>query len=138
MKRKIEWTTSRGQAVVEVALATTKTINADGDSVTVPACEMSITATVAGQVVGFGHPIAKAMTVQGVEIAGTIGKLAVRPEHMAQILAAISEVEATPEWQAKVAAQEANRKSAAERAESDRRMGVCPRCGTICHGDCRA
>lgn len=137
MERKIEWTTSKGVACVTVILETSRTINADGDKIEVPCCEMHIAATVAGQLVGTSYPIRRHMVVQGVQIAATIGKLAIRPEHLAQIEAAIKEIEATPEWQAKVARQEANRKAAAERAESDRRMGVCPRCGTICHGDCR-
>lgn len=138
MERKIEWATSKGLACVTVSLETSRTINADGEMVTVACCEMHIAATVAGQIVGTGSPIRRPMVVQGVQIAATLGKLAIRPEHLAQIDAAIAEVQATPEWQAKVARQAANRKAAAERAESDRRMGVCPRCGTICHGDCRA
>lgn len=111
--KQIKWNTSRGEAVVTVSLVTEKTINADGDMVKVSCCDLTIRATIAGQHVG-DYITRKAQTVQGVQLAGNIGKLAVRVEHMTLIDAAIAEIKATPEWQAKEAAIAANAKTGEE------------------------
>lgn len=76
--------------------------------------------------------------VGNIKIAASIGKLAIRPEHLAQIDAAIAEIKATPEWQAKEAKEAAAKAAAAKDAEMKRKMGICPKCGTICYGDCEA
>ena len=108
--KQIKWSTSKGEAVVVVGLKTEKTINADGDQITVTCCDLIVSATIAGQYVG-NSITRKAQTVQGVPLAGNIGKLAVRVEHMALIDAAIAEIKATPEWQTKEAAMAANAKT---------------------------
>ena len=112
MKRKIEWMTSRGPAVVTVALVTERVID-DNLSITKPVCEIEITATTPAGVF-LGRPVRKLQMVGGVQVAATIGKLAIRPEHLAIIDAAISEIEATPEWQANAAKQ---RQGAADMAK---------------------
>lgn len=102
MKREITWTTGTGkEAKVTVALKTEKTIWADGDNVTVACCEMDITAEVDGLgCIGTGRPM-KITPQQG--CIAKIGKLGISAENLNRINAAIAEVEATPEWIAKVA-----------------------------------
>jgi len=111
METKATWTTSDGRtAEVTVTLITSKALDADGDKITVPCCEMEITATVNGEQVGYGypqainHPVAVAM----------IGKLGISKANMVKVEAAINEIKATPEWQAKTAREEQNRKDEIE------------------------
>ncbi len=111
METKATWTTSDGRtAEVTVTLITSKALDADGDKITVPCCEMEITATVNGEQVGYGypqainHPVAVAM----------IGKLGISKANMVKVEAAIDEIKATPEWQAKTAREEQNRKDEIE------------------------
>jgi hypothetical protein len=100
MKREITWITGTGkEAKVTVALKLEKEIWIDQPA-TVACCEMDITAEIEGMgFVGSGrpqkadHPVAVAK----------IGKLGINADNLARINAAIAEVEATPEWIAKVA-----------------------------------
>jgi hypothetical protein len=100
MKKEITWITGTGkEAKVTVALKLEKEIWIDQPA-TVACCEMDITAEIEGMgIVGSGrpqkadHPVAVAK----------IGKLGINADNLARINAAIAEVEATPEWIAKVA-----------------------------------
>lgn len=100
MKREITWITGTGkEAKVTVALKLEKEIWIDQPA-TVACCEIDITAEIEGMgIVGSGrpqkadHPVAVAK----------IGKLGINADNLARINAAIAEVEATPEWIAKVA-----------------------------------
>lgn len=100
MRKEITWITGTGkEAKVTVALKLEKEIWIDQPA-TVACCEMDITAEIEGMViVGSGrpqkadHPVAVAK----------IGKLGINADNLARINAAIAEVEATPEWIAKVA-----------------------------------
>jgi len=112
MERKIEWNTSRGPVAVTVALVTERIID-ENLGITKPVCEIEITASTPAGVFR-GRPVRKLQMVGGVQVAATIGKLAIRPEHLAMIDAAISEIEATPEWQANAAKQ---RQGAADMAK---------------------
>ncbi len=126
MKKEITWTTNTGKAVkVIVGLITSKVIDADGDKVTVACCEMEIIAEIDGMgCVGTGRP--QTITPQQGCIA-KIGKLGIRPENLTKINAAIAEIEATPEWVAKVArrkqAEKEGREYEAHRAMMRRVMG---------------
>jgi hypothetical protein len=102
MKREVRWTLSTGkEAKVTIELVIKKTIDADGHKVTVPCCDLMIAAEVEGMgVVGYGHP-QKAQTAPA-----KIGRLAISQENLGLINAAISEIEAMPEWQAKVAGEQ--------------------------------
>jgi len=102
MKREITWTTGTGkEARVTASLKLEKTIWADGDNVTVSCCEMDITAEVEGLgCVGCGRPV-KIDLRQG--CIAKIGKLGINAENLTRINNAIAEIEATPEWAAKVA-----------------------------------
>ena len=106
MEKRIEWKTSTGKkATVTVSLILEEKINADGDIITVPACDMRIYAEVEGMgTVGYGRPSqpVPAVKKQFPQVSGTIGKLAIMAPQMGQIKAAIDEIEATPEWQAKM------------------------------------
>ena len=120
MKNEITWTTGTGKAArVEVELITSKVIDADGDKVTVACCEMEITAEIEGMgCVGTGRPMT--ITPQQGCVA-KIGKLGIRPENLAKINAAIAEIEATPEWVAKIARRKQAEKEGRE-YEAHRRM----------------
>lgn len=111
MKKEITWTTGTGQsAKVTVSLTLQKEIDCDGDKTTVSCCEMDIIAEVDGNVVGYGrpescnHPIA----------VGKIGKLGIIAANLTKITAAITEIEKTPEWTAKMNRQAITRKAEKE------------------------
>lgn len=116
---KIDWTTRDGrQAIVEVNFASSETINADGHLVEVPRCQLNICATVAGMTVGYGRPVPT-----GIDATPTaIGKLAMSFENGARVSAAIAAVEATSEWQAKLAAEESAKRGAAKYNAGRRQM----------------
>ena len=105
--KKIEWTLTSGKkASVTIELQTTKTIDADGDKFDVKCCEMHILGEVQG-LGTVGYTIARTpVTVAGTTYPATIGKLAIPADKLLEIDAAIAEIEATPEWRAKVAAEE--------------------------------
>ena len=98
MKKEITWTLKTGkEAKVEIALILEETINADGDKITVKCCMMEIMASVEGMgIIGSGRP-QKAQTA-----AARIGKLGITQDNLDRINTAIAEIEATPEWQAKI------------------------------------
>ena len=105
--KKIEWTLTSGKkAAVTIELQTTRTIDADGDKFEVACCEMYIT----GQVDGVGDVGCKItrtpVAAGGTTYPATIGKLAIPADKLAEIDAAVAEIEATPEWRAKVVAEE--------------------------------
>jgi len=95
MKKEITWTTGDGrEAKVTVTLVTSKELDADGDKITIDCCEMTIRATVNGQVAGYGYP----QTVNHPAAVAKIGNLGITADNMAKITAAIDEIKATPEW----------------------------------------
>jgi len=105
MIREIKWETSKGnKAIVEIKFITEETIDADGDKITVPCCEMYMTTHLDGKILGYGEPRPLA------NVPGHTGvicwKLAVPMDKMEEINAAIFEVESTPEWQEKIARAE--------------------------------
>ena len=107
MEAKATWTTGDGRtAEVAVRLITSKVLDADGDKITVSCCEMEIVATVNGERVGYGYP----QTVNHPVAVAKIGKLGISKTNMVKVEAAINEIKATPEWQAKEAREEQNRK----------------------------
>lgn len=113
MKQQVTWQTSKGLATVTVTLTTSKTVDADGDKVTVPACELHITAEVEGMgMIGCGRPTTVKAAPAGV--VACIGSLALSAEHLASINAAIAAAESTPEWQAKLAAEAESRRQSDE------------------------
>jgi hypothetical protein len=114
--KKINWMTGTGkQATVTVRLETEREINCDGDKSTVACCEMHITGEVEGMgTVGYtiDTTVPAKYTAQGV--VAVCGKLCVKALEYAQIKDAIAEIEATPDWQSKIARQEAGRKAEAD------------------------
>lgn len=115
---KISWKLQSGkEANVSVSLKLREMVDVDGQKVEVKCCEMEIVAEVEGMgVVGFGLPV----SVNDKNAAAKIGKLAISKENLAKIEAAISKIEKSPEWIAKVAARKAARESeiARERANA--------------------
>lgn len=127
MKKEITWTLSTGkEAKVTVELITKETIWADGDNVEVNCCEMKITAEVEGNgCIGTTRPTSIPKNDRG--LVAAIGKLGINRDNLNRINAAIAEIEATPEWQAKIKGMEiAARESAeyeAHRAKMRKVMG---------------
>lgn len=101
MKKEITWITGTGkEARVTVALKLEKEIWIDQPA-TVACCEIEITAEIKGMgIVGTGRPVT--ITPQQGCIA-RIGKLGISAENLARINGGIVEIEAMPEWIAKVA-----------------------------------
>lgn len=104
MEREITWITSRGQAVVTVELITERDVNNDGDHCTVKCCEMRIYGEVkdAGLSGTSIEKLYKPIGANGTQYTHGCGKIAISKEKMVEINAAISEIKATPEWQAKL------------------------------------
>jgi hypothetical protein len=127
MKKEITWTLSTGkEAKVTIELITKETIWADGDNVTIKCCKMAIVAEVEGHgCVGTTKPNSIPKNDRG--LVAAIGKLGINRENLDKINAAIAEIEATPEWQAKIKGMEiAARESAeyeAHRAKMRKVMG---------------
>ena len=127
MERLIEWKTSKGlSASVCVKLVTEKILDADGDKITVPCCEMEIWATVEGHgIIGSGKPWERKGLPMGA--VAVIGKLAIQPSQLQEINAAIAQIEATAEWQAKLEriakAEKEGREYDAHRAKMRKVMG---------------
>jgi len=124
MKKEITWITGTGkEARVTVALKLEKEIWID-EPATVACCEMDITAEIEDMgFVGSGRPQKAAHPVA----VAKIGKLGINADNLARINAAITEVEATPEWVAKVAriakAEKESQKYDKHRAMMRRVMG---------------
>jgi hypothetical protein len=116
LAKKIEWTTKTGKAaVVMMEIQTSREVNADGDKVTVPCCDMHIKATVDNKNVGYSintinssHPAYKLGAV------AMCGNLCIMQANYDAIKAAQMELESTPEWQAKIVRQKASDKASEE------------------------
>jgi hypothetical protein len=116
LTKTVTWTTkSNKTAVVTMTIETSKEINADGDKVTVSCCDMHTTATVDSQTVGYSintinanHPAHKLGAV------AMCGNLCIAQANYDAIKAAQTELENTPEWQAKVSRQKASDKASKE------------------------
>lgn len=129
---KTTWTLADGREISYTAeLVLEREINADGDKVMVPCCEIK-TALVTPAGLGYVGSEINALRAPLVKAGKTIvavigGKVAIVAETLAAIKAMIAEVEAAPEYQAKLA------KIAANQVESDKlnadrkRNGYCPR-----------
>ena len=102
MKKEITWQTKTGQvAKVEIELILEDTLDADGDKVTVPVCRMDITASVEEMgVVGTGGIVRVSGNDKG--LVARIGRLGLSEDNFDRINAAIADIKATPEWQAKI------------------------------------
>ena len=99
----ITWTTAKHAFAVTVELVTERVEYCDGANVAVPCCDLRLAATVAGYgIAGTGRPNRNALNLP-VGCVASIGKVAMSADVTAQVEAAIAAVEATPEWQAKIA-----------------------------------
>jgi hypothetical protein len=112
MKKEIKWQAANGKELkIVVELVTSREINADGDKFAVDCCELHIRAYADAACVGYEEPV-KITTHPG--LVAKIGKIGLTQANYDLIMAAISEVKSTPEWQAKMA-----KKTAAEKAEKE-------------------
>lgn len=129
MTRKIEWALSTGRpASVTIELITSRKVWADGYDTEVACCEMMIDIEAAGRDCGsIINEMPKPQAINGTLYTHYAGKLAIPADKMQEINAAIAEIEATPEWQAKLArqaaAEEADRKYEAHREQMRKVMG---------------
>jgi len=103
MKTTTTWKLSNGKAAdVTVELRTERTINADGDVMVVPCCEL----TVLGHVEGIGLMgegvvrLPAPQMVGAVQIVGSCGRLGIPEAQMVEIEGAIAAAKASPEWRA--------------------------------------
>lgn len=110
MERTVEWMTGKGKAVCTIKLITSREINLDGDKVTAPCCELMVRAEIAGTT-HHGHGEPRRVAGHAVAVA-QIGDIGLKADTYEQIVAAIAEVKASPEWLAKEA-------RAAKSAEAD-------------------
>ena len=105
-RKQVTWMLGSGkQATVTVALVTSRVNYSDGYNVEVPCCELSISAAVDGLgCVGTGKPQPNSRPHPAQpHVIAKIGTLGLTKESLSLVNAAISEVAAMPEWQAKLA-----------------------------------
>ena len=99
MTTEITWKTGNGMtATVTIKQITEETINADGNKITVPACDYSILTTLDGK--REGYELRELKGVPG--YTGKVGRLAIPEAKMEEINATIREIESTPEWTEKM------------------------------------
>lgn len=127
MKEQVRWNTAKGEVTVTAELILSEKIWADGHEAEVKCCEMRIRADVEGVgVVATSAPYKPSNLPAGV-VAVMGGKLGLNQERYDLVMAAIAKLEATPEWQAKMAAQKQamaiEREMDAHRAKMTRIMG---------------
>ena len=111
MKEQIKWNAANGKEItVKVELKLKETIFADGDNIEVDCCNMHIDASVEGMgTMAYTAPrIANNLPAGFVAIMGN--KLVLSQINYDSVMAAIAKIEATPEWQEKIAAQKASDK----------------------------
>lgn len=123
--RTIKWTLTDGRAVTyTVELVTEREVNADGDRMTVPCCEIVERCEIPGAtIIGDAVPLSTPKVQGGKTLVAVIGgKVGITADIYGQILAARAEAEATPEWQAKLVAERANAAGIAEYEAHRKRM----------------
>ena len=116
LTKTVTWTTKSNKAVVvTMTIETSREISVDGDKVTVPCCDWHTTATVDGQTVGYGiNTISASHPAHKLGAVAMCGNLCITQTNYGAIKAAQTALESTPEWQAKVARQEASDKASRE------------------------
>jgi len=117
MKREIRWNLRDGrEAKITIELITSREIDADGPRVTVGTCERRVQVDVDGLVMGYSIERIEPQEMSGVTVTGRVygSRMYITSETMDRYNAAMAEIEATPEWRAKV---ERERKADAANAE---------------------
>lgn len=117
-EKKIEWNLKSGKAVsVIVRLRVREMLDADGYQCPVSCCQLETIASAPGMN-SMHYPLSHSpQVVAGEKYPATIGRLAIPAGPLAEIEAAIKEIEKSPEWQKK------ERHEAAER-EADRQYAA--------------
>jgi len=142
--KEIKWTTESGKEVkVTVSLITEKTLDADGDKITVPACEIEVKTEIK-EIDFFSFlPPRKKSNVPSGYVAAIMEASSTRAIPLTQseydnINNAISEMESEPEWIAKQKKIEQDHKDIEDLEKTHRANGYCEKCGSYCYGDCEA
>lgn len=122
-------------------LITRKTHYADGANVEVDCCEIYTDITVEGMGTMSGGISALTKIQQAKLPAGythQCDRIAMTAAQYDLWRSIIDTLHATPEWQAKIAAEKQAAEIEKQQAETDAKNGLCPRCQTYCHGGCTA
>jgi hypothetical protein len=117
MKKQITWKTQTGLNVIAtVELITEEIINLDGDKCTVKCCKKNMTVVVdgIGNQGSWIQQLPSPFEKNGVTFVAKVGKLELTQEQVDNLSALNAQIEATPEWQAKLEAQKQ-----AEKAEQE-------------------
>jgi hypothetical protein len=142
MKKQIEWNLQNGsKATYAIELRLSKIVSLDGDKMSIPCCEIERSMTIEGS--GYLSEIIskldKPRTVNGkTAIAAIGGKVGIDAETYHNIMSAIAEVEAAPEYISKLAEIKKNQTEIAKMEAARRKNGYCEKCGSYCYGDCEA
>ena len=102
MKQQHTLTTSKGkQVTVTVELQTSKEVNADGDKVSVPTCELHVITEVKGHgIMAYSEPRRNVPGLPAGAVA-CLGRVALTEENAQIVEKMIADAKATPEWQEK-------------------------------------
>ena len=140
------WTTKSGKQVTCTGtIVLSRIIDADGDKITVPCCDIYIDVDVAG-IGNQGGAVEDIRKLRPVKFFSPyiiqgythkVGNLMLLPEQAKIIESVREDLEAHPAWIAKQAKIDKNRKEIAE-MESRRGPGYCTKCHSYCYGDCEA
>ena len=124
MEIKKEWKTAGKTVTVTGKLITSKVNYCDGDNITVPCCEISINVDVEG-VGGQGDWI-KSLPAPIIKnektYVASMGRLGLTQEQVDIINSVKTAIEATPEWQAKLARIAQNKKDSEAYEKSYKRV----------------
>jgi len=112
MEKVIKWTLSTGQqAEVLVELMLSETRNCDGYSYEKKVCNLRIWTELDGETISYDAP----QPVTGhAKFVSRLGRIGLDQARHDEIMAAIAEAKATPEWQAKIEAEKKAEKIAEE------------------------
>lgn len=101
IERKISWTNSKGQSVeARIGIRTERTLNADGDTCTVPCCEWYEDVELDGHTIGYAIEHIAPQMVGAIRVTGRCGTVGIPDTIMDQIDVAKAELRATDVWQA--------------------------------------
>ena len=140
--KTVELTTTTGaKAIVTASLLLSKVINADGDKIEVPCCEMGvITADIDGFPsqsgwMDFNGPRDTNMGT----IYGSIGAFGLVDRNYKKVTELISAIKSHPSWKAKENRIKENiAKNKALETQRNSHPGYCNKCGSYCYGDCQS
>ena len=135
------WTGRTGKTItVTGKLETEKEIWLDGDTDTIPCCEMSMDIAVDGDSQGDCVRWLTSAELMRAPAGYThrVGQLGLTAKNVAVIEGVRSEIEALPAWVAKKEMEARNDVVDAQINKTRRENGYCSKCHSYCYGDCEA